>query len=148
MKKFILASLFAIVMAVFGANAANPVKWTAIADVNGDEGKVVITAEIEDGWYIYDNKSVDGVTPTKFDFNYKGVKFDGNVRASSAPNKTVKDKTLDTTLCVWTGKVKFERKFTVEDEKKMEMTVVVSYMACNGEKCTAPITETITVNIK
>ena len=148
MKKLILASLFAMMMAVFGANAANPVTWTATADLSGDDGTVVVTATIDDGWYIYDTKPVDGVTNTKFDFQYKGVKFDGNIKASSAPNKKIDDKTLDTTLTAWTGTVKFERKFTVEDAGKEEISVVVTYMACNGDKCTAPKTETITVKFE
>lgn len=148
MKKFILASLFAIVMAVFGANAANPVKWTAKADVSGDNGTVVITATVDNGWYIYDTKQVDGVTATKFDFSFKGVKFDGGIKASCAPNKKIEDKTLDTTLYGWTGTVKFERSFTVTDAENATIDVTVTYMASNGKNCTARKTETITVNIK
>lgn len=148
MKKIILASLFAIVMAVFSANAVNPVKWTATANMSGDNGTVVITATIDDGWYIYDTKQVDGVTATKFDIASSGVKFDGGIKASSAPNKKIEDKTLDTTLYGWTDTVKFERKFTVTDSEKMAIEVTVTYMACNGNSCTAPKTEKITVNIK
>lgn len=148
MKKLVLASLFAIVMAVFSANAANPVKWTATADLSGDEGTVVITATIDNGWYIYDTKQVDGVTPTKFDFAFTGVKFDGGIKASCAPNKKIDDKTLGTTLYAWTDQVTFERKFTVTDAEKATLEVTVSYMACNGNLCTAPKTEKITVNLK
>ncbi|MDE7375545.1 MAG: protein-disulfide reductase DsbD N-terminal domain-containing protein, partial [Muribaculaceae bacterium] len=109
---------------------------------------VVITATVDDGWYIYDTKKVDGVTATKFDFAFAGVEFDGGIKASSAPNKKIDDKTLGTTLYGWTGKVKFERKFTVTEADKATIDVTVTYMACNGKSCTAPKTETITVNIK
>lgn len=148
MKKLVIASLFAMFMAVFGVNAVNPVKWTATADMSGDDGTVVITATVDDGWYIYDTKKVDGVTATKFDFAFAGVEFEGGIKASSAPNKKIEDKTLGTTLYGWTGKVKFERKFTVTDAGKAAIDVTVTYMACNGKNCTAAKTETITVNIK
>lgn len=148
MKKLVLASLFAIVMAVFGAKAANPVEWNATTTLSGDKGSLVITATVEDGWYIYDTKQVDGVVPTKFDFASKGVKFDGGIKASMGPNKKIVDKTLDTTLYGWTGSVNFERKFNVTDAEKATITVTITYMACNGNCCTPAKTETITVNIQ
>lgn len=148
MKKLVLASIFAIVMAVFGANAANPVKWNATTSIAGDKGTIVISATVDDGWYIFDTKQVDGVVPTKFDFASKGVKFDGSIKASMGPNKKIVDKTLDTTLYGWTGSVSFERKFKVTDAENATITVTITYMACNGNYCTTAKTETVTVNIK
>lgn len=141
-------ALALIAMAINAAQAANPVQWTAKVEMTGaDQGVVVLSASIEDGWHMYGlQMPADGPSATKIYYAPTGVEFTGNAKVSPAPKKE-KDDMFGVELTYWEGKVTFRRPFKVTNASKAAVHVKVSFMACNDSNCQPPSTKEFDLKI-
>lgn len=151
MKKNTFITFFAcmsMLMCVFCAQAASPVKWDAkIQMSSATDGVVVLTADIQDGWHVYGtNVPEDGPSATKIYYSGKGVKFEGNVKATPKALKEMDDM-FGMEVTYWCGKVTFTRKIKVTDASAAEVRVTVDYMSCNDANCRPPVKESFTLKV-
>lgn len=148
MKKYILA-LLAVVAVALGAAAQQTVKWrTSVRMTSPTEGTVTIRAIIPEGAHLYGMKMPEGgPKATTFDFSSsKGVKLHGEVSAAPAP-VTARDEAFGCDLQWWTSRVAFAQRFTLTDTKDARIGIKITYMTCNGANCTPPRTETISAPV-
>lgn len=150
--KHLALSLLAIV-SVFDTSAAvvDPVKWDVlVATANdSDQGSIIITANIQDGYHIYGFKTAEGgPIATTFTFeDAPGITLVGTPQPS-VPPKHMFDKNYDLNLDEWFGQVSFTQKFKID---KTGSDIVfkgsVKYMACLENACTPPTSYDFTVTI-
>ncbi len=139
-------ALFATVLAItFAATAQimTPVTWTSEMTMTGDDkGKIVLTANIQDGWHMYAMDLPDG-GPQSLEFTFPkldGVKLEGKPTPSKAAHRQM-DEMFGMELAWWTQSVTITQNFTAtKPEFAIDMMLV--YGACNDENCIPPSRET------
>jgi hypothetical protein len=150
---------FAIVLTVAAAAeiCAQPfgksdtkVKSTAIALYPHTDGKqvVIITLEIEEGWYIYANP----VGPKNFADNQTVVTFTAKEKVTASVNypegvvKTAVDENKQAVRYrVYEGKVKLLARVQRAGGDKSPLQVSVAVNACNKNTCLFPATIKLTI---
>ena len=153
MKKLsaVLLSLFLFFAIAHAQSAVSPIKWRmSVKMTSATEGTVTLTAIIEDGWHLYGSEIPEnGPIPTSFDFSQsKGVEFESDFTPSVEPITTY-DSTFGLTTNQWEGKVSFLRNLTlINDIEDAVISGLVRYMACNGENCLPPSTQTFNTSPK
>ena len=122
----------------------SPVEWKSKVKDNGNGGyTIVLTAEIEDGWHIYD--ATHQFTPTAITFTLpEGVTLEGETRALSTA-KPVQDEFFG-------SYGEYEKRAIFEQNVKLEgagavLTAAVSYQACKEGSCLSPIDEKIEIQV-
>lgn len=77
----------AIVTAPFAIQAQPALKWSYTSQKTGPNAfNIKVTATLPTGWYIYGiNKTVDGLTPPTFKFQYEKVRVESDPGFSSPP---------------------------------------------------------------
>ena len=128
---------------------APAIGWTGKATMTDEtHGIITITATMSDGWHIYGMEATaDGPQPTRFTFSTgKAWKTEGKMTVSKAPVKSF-DKSFDTELSYWEGKVTFTQKFKLIDKSATEIKCTVNYMGCNDMTCLPPATEELTLKL-
>lgn len=138
-------ALFATVLAItFAATAQimTPVTWTSEMTMTGDDkGKIVLTANIQDGWHMYAMDLPDG-GPQSLEFTFPkldGVKLEGKPTPSKAAHRQM-DEMFGMELAWWTQSVTITQNFTAtKPEFAIDMMLV--YGACNDENCIPPSRE-------
>lgn len=150
----LLRNLVLIISCILGFAAQaqaplQPVKWRVSAKTDDDgKGLLTVTAIIADGWHLYGLElPADGPKPTEIKLSGKGVTFTGDIAPVEAATVS-KDPLFDAELSWWNKKAVFTAPYTLDSGDSHSVTVTVTYMACNGETCLPPKTETITRNIK
>lgn len=134
------------VMAV-QAQIVSPITWTAEAKMNSaDEGDVILSAKVEDGWHLYGLKLPDGgPRPTEFDFSGShGVEFLGEP-VSSRPAHEQVDMVFHLKLSWWAGDVAFRQSFRITDPDDYAIVCTVAYQGCNDSSCMAPSKQTFDI---
>ncbi len=112
---------------------SEPVIWTA-AYLPGDLDRVVFTAEIEEGWYIYDQQieGDDGPIPTEFTIGHE-IKL----LPYEAENEIEeKDEFFGGMLI---KKIKTRAKYTYEVTSDGVIDVEIAYMTCDEGQCIFPM---------
>ena len=137
--------MLVIALTAVAAKAQNPIDWKMSVKMNSEtEGVMTITATVQPGWHLYSTSLPEGgPKPTKFSFEVKGVRLQGNFTASPAL-VTKEDPMFGSTLSWWDRNVTFKRSFTITDPADAKISVNVSFMACNDENCMPPKTVTLT----
>lgn len=128
---------------------APAISWTGKAHMTDDtHGIITITATMTDGWHIYGmDAPADGPQPTRFTFaTGKTWQTEGKMTVSKAPVKSF-DKSFDTELSFWEGKVTFTQKFKLIDQSATSIKCSVNYMGCNDMTCLPPATEELTIKL-
>lgn len=148
----IIRNILLIALALTGLSATaqveNVVRWTDSVKDNGD-GKytLTLTAEINDGWHIYDLQNYEG-GPNSTIIRFvagEGAELDGEMRQLSAPVKV-----FDDIFRMEIGY--FEKKAVFEQDVKLSarsatVKAEVNYMACNDQNCIPPTEEEITFSV-
>ncbi|SFS61781.1 protein-disulfide reductase DsbD domain-containing protein [Sphingobacterium wenxiniae] len=150
MKKFSLL-IAAILLTISGAMAQiyNPVKWqVASKKLNNNEAVVYIKAIVDNGWHIYGLNVPDGgPISTSFDFTAsKDYTLNGKVAAPAPKSKFEKDFNMNVPYYD-TKEVVFQQKIKLN---KAQTTVkgVVTFMACDAQRCLPPDEYAFNVTIK
>lgn len=147
--KGILRSLaaVAVIMTAGAAQAAPPsnVSWSVTVDsLSPREGRIVWTADINDGWHIYGDEmpslpDTPMPNPTTIEIDpVDGLTFTGPLTLSRPASKHYDD-VLKLNLPWWDGTVSFTRGFKLDDgTDAVSIGGTVRYMACNNNACTPP----------
>ena len=144
----ILFIALALAVLPAAAQVENVVKWTNSVNDNGD-GKytLVLTADINDGWHIYDLQNYEGgPNPTTIRFVAgEGAELDGAMRQLSSPVKI-----YDDIFGMEIGY--FEKNAVLEQDVRLSaqtstVNAEIEYKACNDQNCIPPTEEEITFSI-
>ncbi|NLB26042.1 MAG: thiol:disulfide interchange protein, partial [Bacteroidales bacterium] len=60
MKNTVLISLFSLIPFFVDAQIIEPIKWSFDFNQEGNEAELVFTANIDDGWHLYDTQLPEG----------------------------------------------------------------------------------------
>jgi hypothetical protein len=121
------------------AQMAQPVNWSFSATkVSASEYEVTLTANIEDGWYVYSQETPKkGPIPTKIDFEHNpNIILDGTTQ-EIGHKKEGFDQNFQTNVIKLEGKTQFVQKVKVVGETPSVRGNLV-FMTCNGEMCMPP----------
>ena len=144
----ILFIALALAVLPAAAQVENVVKWTNSVNDNGD-GKytLVLTADINDGWHIYDLQNYEGgPNPTTIRFVAgEGAKLDGAMRQLSSPVK-IYDDIFGMEIGYFEKKAVFEQDVRLSAQSAT-VKAEIEYMACNDQNCIPPTEEEITFSI-
>ena len=144
----ILFIALALAVLPAAAQVENVVKWTNSVNDNGD-GKytLVLTADINDGWHIYDLQNYEGgPNPTTIRFVAgEGAELDGAMRQLSSPVK-IYDDIFGMEIGYFEKKAVFEQDVMLSAQSAT-VKAEVEYMACNDQNCIPPTEEEITFSI-
>lgn len=113
-----------------------PVKWaTSIEKKSKYEYDIVITAEINDGWYLYSQHIAEGgPLPTVFKFlpndNYK---CEG--QPTEENGKDVYEDVFEMQVKYFENKAVFKQRIKTANNTPFKLKGNIQYMSCNKEKC-------------
>ncbi len=116
-----------------------PIKWSFEVDkVSDGEYDLVITADIDKGWYLYSQDNTnEGPIPTSFTFTesstisiIQDVKEEGELLKKH-------DELFEMVVSKYKSKVVFRQRYKSTDEKAT-MSGYVTYMTCDGLRCLPP----------
>jgi thiol:disulfide interchange protein len=140
---FVLAFLFMTAL----SPAQEAAKWSARASVDraspGDKFDVLVTAKLNEGWYIYSTTPVEeGPLPTEIEFASRTpLKSIGKVRQPKPVVKYDENFGIDTEF--YTSDVTFTLPAEVKANAKggtQKVVVEVTFMACDERMCLPPRT--------
>jgi thiol:disulfide interchange protein DsbD len=117
----------------------SPVNWSfGKASLNNQEVDLTITANIDDGWYVYSQFLEDGgPVPTSITFESEGVELIGKSTEKSEHRKEGYDDIFEMNLIKFGKKVDFVQKLKVPAGTK-SIKGFVTFMTCNNESCLPP----------
>ncbi len=122
------------------AQIYEPVKWSfELKELSPEEKEVIATAEIDEGWHLYDmNLPEGGPISTSVTFEtLEGAEPIGEI-SSSSPAEVVFDKAFDMELRWFSKKISFIQKIKITDYNKFKLSGEVEFMVCNDETCLPP----------
>ena len=147
MKKFFALFISLLFSAVAIAQPASPVKWSASAvESDGDTYEVHLTADIDQGWHIYDfGPYAEDLYISTTEITIDGAEKVGSITPSKEPHRAYDD-VYEAEIGTWEGKVVFVQKVKAAAEPKT-LAINVYYGACNDQSCLPPASEDLTVKI-
>lgn len=151
-KRILIIILSVVIFAgsATAANDVNPVRWRSFVKTAPDgTGTVTLRALISPGWHLYGTEIPEGgPKATSFDFSdSKGVEFTGKIKPARAP-LSVDDAMFGMTLSWWDSTVEFTIPFKITDKSSATVNCKISFMACDGNSCRPPKTESISLPVK
>lgn len=151
LKKIIFLLILTLGALSSSAAIVNPVKWSVEVKTQDstNEGLIIITANIQDGYHIYGFKNVkDGPVATSITFeDNPAISLSGSPQPSEAPHSLL-DKAFDLQLEEWSGQVSFTQKFNINNPNAdLTLKGSVRYMACLEQQCTPPDSFNFTLNL-
>lgn len=143
MRSFLLAFIFSSLFATIGVHAevVDPIKWSG-SIVKIEEGlyKVQLTADIEDGWYVY-SQNIDpevGPVPTSFMYNEaEGLELIGVTEETSSKVKEGMDPIWEAEIKKFAHDALFTQQIKLADPS-IKITGSLEFMTCNDEMCLPP----------
>ncbi|MDR2916538.1 MAG: thioredoxin family protein [Tannerella sp.] len=134
--------LLCLFLSVVGIHAQifDPVKWVfEFKDLPSAEKEIVLKANIEKGWHMYDmNLPEGGPVSTSISFEVlQGAELVDKPVASVKPVE-VFDKDFNMNIRTYSNTVSFTQKIKVTDFKRFKVSGEVEYMVCNDETCLPP----------
>lgn len=140
MKKTILFIFTLVLGSNFIFAQENPVKWNYKAEkINDKEYKLIVEADIQDGWFVYSQflESDDGPVRTTFDFSKnKNIELVGKNEESGGIKK-IHDAIFDMNLIKFAHKAIFTQKIKLTGDIA-EIKGTVEYMCCDDGMCLPP----------
>lgn len=126
------------------ATAQEVVKWSADFDVENQ--RVIITADIKEGWHLY-SQHIDpmaGPIPTQFVFaKNEAVSLEGEVEELEPIRKY--DPNFEADVLYFEQHTQFVQQ--VQLQENTVLTCTVTFMVCDDEKCLPPVDETLRINL-
>jgi hypothetical protein len=151
MKKFLLANLLLIAVAVAHAQMANPVQWTYTAKKIADKVyELHLTATIQTNWHMYSQtQPADAIiNPTEIIFKKNPlITLDGKVK-EVGKMQLYKEEKLKLSANQYAGKVDFVQKIKLKGNVKTNIVGSVEYQTCDDKKCLPPKKIDFTIAIK
>jgi hypothetical protein len=121
------------------AQLSEPVNWSfAATKLSNTEYQVTLTANIEDGWYVYSQETpTKGPVPTKINFDQNpNIILDGKPQ-EIGQKKEGFDQNFGTNVIKLEGKTQFVQKVKVVGNTPSVKGSLV-FMTCNGQMCMPP----------
>ena len=138
------AILFVLLLFSFSharAQMSEPVKWSYSAErIAVDEYKVVFSAQIEAGWFVYSQFLTESTGPVKTSFAYEpkpGIELQG-ITEEFGPKEEGYDLTFGMHIVKYMGLTQFTQKVKVKPGESPLLNAQVTYMACNEHTCLPP----------
>ena len=121
------------------AQQLSPVSWSfAVASVNTQEFDLTITAEIDEGWYLYSQYLEEGgPVPTSITFETDGLELIGKSEEISEHRKEGFDDIFEMNLIKFGKKVDFKQQIKVPSGTQ-SVKGYLTFMTCNNESCLPP----------
>lgn len=138
--KHLLISLIFILAGNLITAQETPVKWSFAAEkVSEQEYDVVITANIETGWYLYSQylESDDGPIKTKFEFQPSGNFQLVGQTAESGNKKENYDELFGMNLIKYSKQAQFTQRVKVANSSQ-PVSGFLTYMTCDETSCLPP----------
>jgi Disulphide bond corrector protein DsbC len=137
----LIHTIIATLLVSFMANAqmATPVNWTfAAKKISDTEFQVTLTANIEEGWYVYSQEMPKkGPVPTKIDFEKNpNIILDGKP-IEVGQKKEGFDANFNMNVIKLEGKTNFVQKVKIVGDASA-IRGNLEFMTCNGEMCMPP----------
>jgi len=131
-------------IAIFCTTAAfaqlDPVSWTFTAKkINDTEYDLILTAQVEEGWYIYSQylESEFGPIPTECNFEpHAGYELVGKTE-ERGDKKEGYDEIFEMNLVKFEQEVAFVQRIRLKGEVK-QVNGSVEFMTCDHERCLPP----------
>lgn len=140
MKKLIFTAILSI-FATLSVRAQEPVSWTfKLADKGSGEIELAATAEIDDGWHLYDVEIPEGgPVPTSLEIDeIAGATAVGGFEPVGSKLIEVFDNVFQMKLGYYDKKAVFVQRFRVTDKSAFTLKGDVRAMACSDNSCTPP----------
>ena len=140
MKSTFIFMLSLILSISVRAQLAEPVQWSFKAEkVSPSEYKVILTATMDDGWYVYSQDLTGkGPVPTRINFDLsQNIVFEGKP-LESGNKKEVFDQNFNMTVTKLLGKTTYEQLIKLNGIETPSVKGKLLYMTCNGEMCMPP----------
>lgn len=139
MKKLILLFTLVFGFVCFGFSQTEKVEWTGTAEkIADDTYKVVLTADVEEGWYIYSMYMQDGgPIPTSIEFEGEHVIVDGDTEEFGEITKEAFDPVFEIDIKKFAQQATFTQIVKTKGSDP-EINALVSFMSCNDERCNPP----------
>ncbi len=141
-KRYVLpALLFTMGTLVVKSQILEPVKWSFSAQrTEAGEANLVLTATIEDGWYLYSQYLPEG-GPVATNFNFKSSPSFTLAGKVTEPKPTEKyDNVFEMDLKYFKGKVDFIQKVRTASPDGFVVEGFLEFMCCNDISCLSPST--------
>ncbi|MCC8034639.1 MAG: protein-disulfide reductase DsbD N-terminal domain-containing protein, partial [Rikenellaceae bacterium] len=135
----VFTAFVTIILSVAGAGAQGKVEWkTSVEHLGGGKAKVVFTADIADGWHMYDTRRYEmGPNSTEFVFTVlEGLKLDGGIREVSKAVRKY-DEIFEMEIGFFEKRAEFEQAVTLTADKAI-IGGEVSWMVCDDSTCLPP----------
>lgn len=137
-KYFFLFCIFSFIGTLFSfGQILDPVDWNyKVEKISEVEYDISLFAEMDNGWYIYSQKSTGGFAPTTF-FEYKNA--DGNYELLGETSEPIVppkyDKIFEEEVIKFDKRAEFKQRIKVLNEAFNVLEIYVEYQTCNDEKC-------------
>ncbi len=149
--KTIIILLFLLVSVSGFSQILDPVKWKTDAErFAPDSATVTITAEIEEGWHIYNQGQnvKNGPIQTAFNFlpdsNYSLVGKTTEGKPLSKPEPAFGN----ITVSYFEGQATFIQKISLQTSDSLKLGIEVTFMACSDEMCLPPETREFSATVE
>lgn len=149
--KTIITMLFLLVSVSGFSQILDPVKWKTDAErFAPDSATVTITAEIEEGWHIYNQGQnvKNGPIQTAFNFlpdsNYSLVGKTKEGTPLSKPEPAFGN----ITVSYFEGLATFTQKIALQTSDSLKLGIEITFMACSDEMCLPPETREFSVTVE
>jgi len=136
--------LWASCSGLVSAQMLDPVRWTtSVTRVNDSTARLVIDAQIDEGWHLYSQfmkfgPDQFGPEPTVFQLRLPaGVLRIGNVQELTKAHEEAAPLFDGLVVRSFEGKARFAQDLRVY-RSKSDITGTVNYMACDDRQCLAP----------
>lgn len=140
MKRFFLLVGFLISVGFqLFAQILEPVKWTFESKQDGLEATLIFTAEIQDGWHLYDTELPEG-GPIKTSIQFADstlFEFVGTLEKEPQPTQYF-DKIFNMQVGYFSNRAVLTQKIKLKSDEKVDIKGFVEFMSCNDETCTPP----------
>lgn len=148
MKKFIALLISLLVSAVAMAQPS-PVKWSIKASkVDANTYDLIVTADIDEGWHIYDFGPYELTTATIINYEPNAaLEYLGEVKADKAPHRYFDEYVEEDTIGSWEGRVAFTRRVKVNSEQTT-VIVTASCQVCDDSNCMNPPANTLSIKLQ
>ncbi len=135
----------ALLASMAAAQTEKVITWMAALQPDKKDANVLhlyVRGEIARGWHIYGMESSPDVPyPTSFVVKAPSLKL-GKSAASEASLEY--DGTVGKELPLFTDEVIFRTPITLrKDKRPSDVTIEISYQACDGQKCLRPTTDVV-----
>ncbi len=141
-QKKILPIFIFLFAFIFSALGQDPISWKfSLEDAGNGEVKLVGTATVQQGWYMYSTEIPDGgPTPTSLSFdNIAGAQPIGNFQAEGKDAKVGFDEIFQMNIGKFVGTTKFVQRLKVTDKAAFNISGDIRAQACNDQTCTPPL---------